>query len=84
MKVIAGLWNSGLANKLGYKTKVLANINLNMGCQIKRSKTRWIEKNQHSASIQIIIGFAHSIKYLLPFILEIYNVKNLMNALLFH
>lgn len=36
---------------------------------------------QHSASIQIIIEFAHYIKYLLLFIFEIYNVKNLMNAL---
>lgn len=34
MKVIAGLLNSVLANKLGYKTKVLANCNWNRGVKL--------------------------------------------------
>lgn len=81
MKVIAGLLNSVLANKLGYKKRnhwlTLTGIEVS-NWTVKDKMNR---KKQHSSSIQIIIEFAHYIKYLLPFIFEIYNVKNLMNTL---
>lgn len=44
-------------------------------------KDKMNRKNNKVHPIKIIIEFAHYLKYLLPFIFEIYNVKNLMNAL---